>query len=387
MKTLICATATVLLALAVLALTGLSASAGTGAARCASARIGGRHVCLRVGARCQKRHQRTYRKHGFTCVNGHLRRVPRLVTDLTLPPASALPASARTIAIQSKYPAVGELAITGGAVWTAGGPFRIDAATGAVTGPFSSGESNDIGAGEGSLWASDFDNDLVRRFDPGTGKLQATIELPRGSSPEGITDSGGAIWVATHHGGTLARIDPATNTVTANVKVTYAGRSGPQETAYGFGSVWVDVPNIGSVVRVDPQTNSVQAKIAFPVAMSPCGGIAVTATAVWVTGCLDGTDIARIDPSTNKITRVFNVRGEMWQPAADGDTIWFVAGGDPDLAPAAASLIHLDGTGHVLARYELPKGFISGGAAIAAGSIWISDFIHPRVISFPVGAS
>jgi streptogramin lyase len=388
MKTLIGATATaLLLGVPMLAMTGLSTSAGTEAGTCVSAKIAGRHVCLKVGARCQKQHQRAYRKRGFTCIQGLLRRIPRLVTDLALPTASPLPAAAHTITLQTKYPAVGELAATSGAVWTAGGPFRIDASGGTVTGPFTSGESNDIGAGDGSMWASDYDNDLVRRFDAGTGKLQATIQLPHGSSPEGITDSGGAIWVATHHGGTLVRIDPATNVVAANVKVTYAGTSGPQGDAFGFGSVWVDVPNIGAVVRVDPQTNKIQAKITFPIAMSPCGGIAVTATAIWVTGCLDGTDIARIDPSTDTVTKVFNVRGRMWQPAANGDTVWFVEGGDPDLSPAAASLVHLDPTGHVLARYELPKGFISGGAIVVSGSVWISDFSHARVIHFPTKAS
>jgi len=259
-----------------------------------------------------------------------------------------------------------------------------------VAGPFTSGESFDLGTGEGSVWASDYDADLVRRFDAATGKVLATIKVPAGSNPEGIADSGGAIWVADHHGGTLSRIDPNTNTVTAHVKVGVSGPSGPQEDAFGFGSVWVDVPNNVAVVRVDPQANKVQKEIDFPPAMEPCGGIAVTTGAIWVTECLDGTHLARIDPSTNKIAHIFDVGGRMWQPTADGDTIWVVEGGDPDAAPgttAEASLLHLDGNGNVLARYGLPSGWVSGGAVIAAGSIWISDFVQPRVIHFPLGAS
>ena len=242
----------------------------------------------------------------------------------------------------------------------------------------------DIGAGEGSVWASDYNGSVVRRFDAATGKQLAEIRLPGGSAPEGIVDAGGAIWVATHHGGTLVRINPNTNKIAATVVLAFPGAGGPQGVAAGLGSIWVGTGR-GVVFRVDPSTNKIAAIIPSPTGMDPCGGIAVGATAVWVTSCLDDTKVARIDPATNKFVSVLDVGGKVVEPAADGDTVWFVAGGDPDSSPnASAYLIRLRADDTVAARIQLPTGFISGGAAVAFGSVWIMDFAHPRVIRVPL---
>jgi YVTN family beta-propeller protein len=351
--------------------------------------VGGRHVCLRVGLKCKAQFQAAYRRHGFVCRDGRLRKLAKpkpLITKLALPAAQPLPSGTATLTLPTSDWVDGvDLALTESAVWTAGGLWRIDPATNVASGPLaSSAQSNNVGTGEGSVWASEPDSDLVRRYDPVTGQLQAVIQLPAGSLPEGITDADGAIWVADHHQGTISRIDPATNTVVASVKVGPAGASGPQGIATGLGSVWVTVGNIDSVVRVNPATNTVQARIPMPgQAMSPCGGIAVGQTAVWVTSCLDGTLVARIDPARNTVASILDVGGKVIQPAADGNTVWFVAGGDPALAPAPASVLHLDAGDRVLTRYALPEGFISAGAAAAFGSIWLSDFNKPLVLRIP----
>ena len=42
-----------------------------------AAQVGGKRVCLRAGKRCEKRYDRQYRKHGFRCVKGRLRKLPK----------------------------------------------------------------------------------------------------------------------------------------------------------------------------------------------------------------------------------------------------------------------------------------------------------------------
>jgi hypothetical protein len=42
-----------------------------------SARVGGKRVCLRAGMRCKKRYAGQYRQHGFRCVKGRLRKLPK----------------------------------------------------------------------------------------------------------------------------------------------------------------------------------------------------------------------------------------------------------------------------------------------------------------------
>jgi DNA-binding beta-propeller fold protein YncE len=364
--------------------------------------IEGHATCLRVGAVCRKARAAGYRKYGYACINGRLSKAARKPAPkpspfpvvppapdmppktVQMPPAEPLPAGAAKLALRaaSWTPDSTELALTPDAVWTASGLFRIDPASTTASGPYTRAESADIGAGEGSVWASDYDNDAVRRFDSATGKLLAKIQLPAGSAPEGIVDTGGAIWVATHHGGTLVRIDPTTNRIAATIVLTTPGSGGPQGVAAGLGSVWVGVGNASAVFRIDPATNKIAAIIPAP--MDVCGGIAVGVTAVWVTSCLDDTKVGRIDPSTNKFVSVLDVGGKVIQAAAEGDSVWFVAGGDPDISlKDPAYLIRLRADDTVATRIRLPNGFISGGAAVAFGSVWAMDFAHPTVIRVP----
>ena len=83
------------------------------------------------------------------------------------------------------------------------------------------------------------------------------------------------MWVADVHGGTVLRVDQATDKVSATITVGNAGASGPNWLAIGFSSIWVDVPNSGTIVRIDPVTNLVQSTIHVPTTFSPCGGMAV----------------------------------------------------------------------------------------------------------------
>jgi hypothetical protein len=54
--------------------------------------IGGKVKCLRAGQKCTARYRATYKRHGFTCVNGHLRkRSVASPPQPTPPPAPAPP--------------------------------------------------------------------------------------------------------------------------------------------------------------------------------------------------------------------------------------------------------------------------------------------------------
>jgi virginiamycin B lyase len=395
--------------LAVAAATATANSAHPHSTACATgsvkAVIGGHATCLHTGASCKAQFQTEYRKHGYSCVDARLRKAKRVPkppafppirpanpntpkrTELQLPAATGLPEGTATLTLPATgvwQPSISDLTATNDSVWVSSGLFRVAPGDNTVSGPFTDDPSGDIVAGEGSIWASDYLDDLVRRFDPSTGKQVAVVKLPFGSAPEGLVDANGAIWVANHHGGSVSRIDPATNKVVATVRLQDPQSGGPQGIAAGLGSVWVTLGNYGQVARIDPTTNRLQAFVPSPIQMEPCGGIAVGQTAVWATSCLDDTAIERIDPSKNRVVSFLDTGGEVIGAAADGDTVWFVAGGDPDNSPKAHGyLIHLRADDTVAARIDLGPGFISGGVLIAFGSIWLSDFNHPRLIRIP----
>jgi hypothetical protein len=84
----------VLVALVVLVAVAASTALGRNArqdatAACAkgavAARIGGKSVCLRAGMACKATYNSIYKKHGFTCVAGHLRKNPTPVPPYAPP--------------------------------------------------------------------------------------------------------------------------------------------------------------------------------------------------------------------------------------------------------------------------------------------------------------
>ena len=308
-------------------------------------------------------------------------------------PPDATPLPPHSLAISLPFPpgsagsaggGPGELAVSRTQVWASDGLFRIGPKDAHVRGPLDRGESSDMGAGTDSVWASDFDADVVRRYDT-AGRLAATVHVPAGTGPEGIAVTSGAVWVAGHERGSLLRIDPLTNRVVATVSLVPAGQGGPQFVAYGLHSVWVGVPSDNQLVRVDPVTDRVTARITLPDSTEACGGIAIGSTAVWISQCLDGHHLAQVDPRTNRVVDVRDVGGEILQPAADGDTVWYVVGGDPDSDPASTPsfLVQQRADGSIAHRYAVGAGFSTGSVVVAFGDVWASSFREPIVYRVP----
>jgi YVTN family beta-propeller protein len=131
-----------------------------------------------------------------------------------------------------------------------------------------------IAVGFGSVWATDNEQNLVRRIDPDSAKIIRKVRT--GNDPVAITTGLDAVWVANRGDGSVSRIDPRTDSVTKAISV---GES-PVAVAVGEGSVWAANAADRSVARIDPQTNEVAKTV--PVKHRP-QSIAVAGGAVWVT--------------------------------------------------------------------------------------------------------
>lgn len=131
-----------------------------------------------------------------------------------------------------------------------------------------------IALGAGSVWATDNEENLVRRIDPASGSILSRIRV--GNDPVAMVAAENAVWVANRGDGSISRIDPRTNSV---VKAISVGES-PAAVALGEGSVWVANGGDGTLVRVDPRTNERTASI--EIGHRP-QGVAVAGGSVWVT--------------------------------------------------------------------------------------------------------
>src|SRR5256885_9331997 len=81
----------------------------------------------------------------------------------------------------------------------------------------------------------------------------------RGRAPPGVGEADGALWVANSRNGSVSRIDPVTNQVTATISMTCRsqclGGAGPFALPSLANQIWI--PNEGdcSASRIDTRTN------------------------------------------------------------------------------------------------------------------------------------
>jgi YVTN family beta-propeller protein len=93
-------------------------------------------------------------------------------------------------------------------------------------------------------------------------------------SRSGMAIGLGSIWLAAGSG-PVRRLDPATGRITATVRLG----SGPKAMVVGHDAAWISNSDEDSVTRIDPRTNSVVRSIS--VGSDPVS-VAVSPDAVWV---------------------------------------------------------------------------------------------------------
>jgi virginiamycin B lyase len=239
---------------------------------------------------------------------------------------------------------------------------RIDPATNSVTLRVNVGEGFAIAVGQGAVWAPNHDAGTLSRIDPVTGTVIATIPIP-GVGPHGVATTPGAVWVGTEgppdKPGSIVRIDPATNSVVSTIELP--GAFGAQDLAAGTGAVWANAQ--GAVLRIDPASNQIAATI--PVGQV-CGGIAANDASVWSASsiCNGGQGLMHIDPASNSVADGILIKREFASDVTIGENVvWAVTARAHYLARVNPS------TNRVTGVLNLPKG--GTAVAVAGGSVWV----------------
>jgi DNA-binding beta-propeller fold protein YncE len=126
---------------------------------------------------------------------------------------------------------------------------------------------------------------------------------------DGIAVGAGSIWITQGAPATLLgnRIDAGR--VAARIPIAASSEPTapyPIGVAFGSGSVWVLNGNTGTVSRVDPALDAVTATVPR-VSLNPVR-IAAGAGAVWIADA-ENDAVERIDPTTARVTRVLDLGG------------------------------------------------------------------------------
>jgi YVTN family beta-propeller protein len=249
------------------------------------------------------------------------------------------------------------------AVWVSNKPndsvSRLDLKTNTVATTVAVGKAPCSGlvAAFGSLWVPNCGDQTMSRVDLTSRVITATIRTTIGNTEGSIAAGAGSIWLMIDARGTLARFDPATNAVVAEISVA----PGSYGLAFGEDALWVTSTDQSTVARVDPHTNLIVETI--PVGKAP-RFIAVGAGAVWTLNQGDGS-VSRIDPKTNKVAATI----EVGVPGGGGDiavgegSVWVTAFEFP--------LSRIDpSTNTVMQQFHGEGG---DAVRVALGSVWLSN--------------
>jgi streptogramin lyase len=227
---------------------------------------------------------------------------------------------------------------------------------------------SDAAVGLGSVWVADFDANLVRRLDVHTGQVRAEIPVP--DNPIAIMIHRGQIWVAAHRGGSVSRIDPGSNEVASVTRVGPTGPRGPMDVAAAGDSVFVGVFSTNQVVRLDASSAKVTRRFTLPQGVYACGGMTPDRSVLWVTSCLEGDHVARVDLRTGQVTSSGALRMYVGEGVLRGDVIWFA--GRPASSSVPPGFVGLDRrTLEVVGRLETEDTL--DGSVAAFGSWWVTQ--------------
>ncbi len=193
------------------------------------------------------------------------------------------------------------------------------------------------------------------QFCPYTGSWDCVVSIVGGA---------GAVW--TTYGPSVARIDPATNAISAVIDVG----SDPRRIVFDGGFVWVTVA-AGDLVQIDPATNTVRRRI--PVGAEPAG-LATDGHDLWVV--LPASNrVVRVNPADARIVASIDLPGQPWGIALDATSAWLAFGGGGSSSTGAGGVARIDtGTNRIVGTTPVAD---AREVVVASGSVWVAG--HDQV--------
>ena len=157
-------------------------------------------------------------------------------------------------------------------------------------------------------------------------QLAATISA--GTNPLPILYSNSSIWTATFGSFQVRRIDPVSNTVIATISDTTVLQSGTSLAEDNLGNVWVACSNNsdGSVSIIDPATNTITTSILTSSSIQPIG-VGMGAGDMWVSRAGSGGLFQRYNTSTLAVIYSSpSGLGYGYNFVDDGTSVWLDTG-------------------------------------------------------------
>ena len=157
---------------------------------------------------------------------------------------------------------------------------------------------------------------------------------------------------------------PLPSGVLASIPLKLGGVGGmaPSVATIGFGSVWVETHRGTELFRIDPTTDKVIATI--DVGQESCGEPEIGFGKVWLGPCDSSTKTIAVDAASNEVTGSFDALGG--SEAFTNDAVW--------IADSSGKLSKVDPKSYrTVATYDVFPGAFTGWVMSAGGSIWAAS--------------
>jgi streptogramin lyase len=229
-----------------------------------------------------------------------------------------------------------------------------------------------VTTGFGSVWALDGSGSgTLLRIDPSTNAVSARIDV-RTTAPYNVWVGAGSVWVAGDQAGGVVRIDPAANAVAAHIPTG----DGAADMTFRDQTAWVINHRDRRLVRIDGRTN--QATLLALVPGDAPERLALAREHLWITG--RGTDLVGVDPDTGAIVRTVEIGAGGIDVVASGDTLWVPSrNSEVDVRgfPTMEALRRVDARTGAVVQSIAASGPLDVHGLIADGAaVWLADNTH-----------
>ena len=261
-----------------------------------------------------------------------------------------------------------------------------------------------VAEGDGAGFAADAQRDLLIRFDPATGRTEASVTLPGrpgamllhgnelwvtdtthnavtevdattlkvegsaglSSTPTSLATWGDDLWVSTNNVSEIARVSLITGVVYKPVAVL----SGAVRVTDGFGAVWA-TGTVNRLTRIVPSaTGGVPAQSAVQVGKGPTS-VATGPDAIWVLNSESAT-VSRVDPNSLAVVATYKV-------GAGPDSIAVAPNGHVLVGFSAGTVVDLLGIDAKSQTLEV--GTHPQDLAAASAGVWVAGADPGQVVA------
>ena len=227
----------------------------------------------------------------------------------------------------------------------------------------------------GSAELTNVQPNSLARIDPATNRVTAQIAV--GARPAAVVSGYGSLWVGNLDDATVARVDATRGRVVRTISTGAA----PTGLAAGADAVWAVGPD-GVVQRIDPRFEAVVAPIhTFKPGSLLVGGLAAGAVAVGNGGVWAATGgngatpyLYRIDPHSNTVVKRLATGNAPSGVATAFGSTWVSDGYENSVARVDSSNVVLE---------SIPVGAVGHGPsaiAVGAGAVWVVESLDDRIV-------